>query len=273
VAVGIGVATLLIAAGYSLPTVAQNEALDFWLQNWGGGRSRERVEPAPNHQQLRITVTPRRDRESQGGESYCVRSCDGYYFPLSSQKRSASEARELCSSLCPGASTEVYERRGGPDASFAQAVSRGGKPYSKLATAFAFRQKSVAACTCRSSATASLAVAKDPTLQPGDIVVTGQGVRVFRGGNKLPYRDQDFVDYRSDRNVSKTHRAFLDAVDRRYRAAQAAPAAQRHGEALPDKQSSRRSAKNRQQPHATEPAQVRRDEAVSAFAQSQEKSP
>jgi hypothetical protein len=267
---GIGAATLLLAAGYSLRSEAQNEALDFWLQSWGNGR---RAEPAPS-EQLRITVTPRRDGESGGsGGSYCVRTCDGFYFPLSPARRSASEASELCSSLCPGATTEVYERRGGADASFAQAVSRTGKPYSKLATAFAFREKSVAACTCRSQTTAVLAIAKDPTLQPGDIVVTGTGVRVFRGSNKRPYRDQDFADYRSDRSVSKNHRAFLDAVDRRYRSAQAAPASERHGEAEPEKRSSRKSARNRQQPRATASEQARRDEAVSAYAKGQEKNP
>jgi hypothetical protein len=263
----LGAATLLIAAGYSLPTEAQNEALDFWLQNWGGGRSKERTEPAPG-EQLRITVTPSRGGESQGGGSYCVRTCDGYYFP----KRSASEARELCSSLCPGASTDVYQRRGGPEASFAQAVSHGGKSYSKLATAFAFRERPVAACTCRSADKASLAVAEDPTLQPGDIVVTGQGVRVFRGSKKLPYRQQDFVDYRNDRNVSRTHRTFLDAVDRRYRAAQAAPAPDRQAEAAPARTSSRKSARNRHQQRS--PAeQARSSDALSAFAQRQEKNP
>ena len=272
-ALGIGAATLLIAAGYSLRTEAQNEALDFWLQNWGGGRSHDRTEPASGDPQLRITVTPSRGGESQGGGSYCVRTCDGYYFPLSPQRRSGAEARDLCSSLCPGASTEVYERRGGPDASFAQAVSRGGRPYSKLATAFAFREKAVAACTCRSPDTASLTVAEDPTLQPGDIVVTGKGVRVFRGSKQLPYRDQDFVDYRRDKNVAKTHRAFLDAVDRRYRAAHAAPAAERQGEAGPAKTSSTKSARNRHRPRSPASEPARSNDAVSAFAQGQEKNP
>lgn len=279
VVVGVIAATAVIVVISSLRTEAGNEALDFWLQNWGGERSRERAVTAPENPQLKITVTPRRsDREQGGGDressgTYCVRTCDGYYFPLSSQGRSNSQSRELCNSLCPGAATEVYQRRGGPDASFAQAVSSKGKTYSKLATAFAFREKSVPACTCHSMDKPSLAVTEDPTLQPGDIVVTGEGVKVFRGGKKRPYRDRDFADYRSDRNVSKTHRAFLDAVNRRFHIAQRAPAAERPQAAAAEKTSSRKSA--RRQHRRSEPAyeEARSNEAGSAFAQQQEKNP
>jgi hypothetical protein len=279
VAFGIVAATAVIVVVSSLRTEAGNEALDFWLQSWGGERSHERAAAPPENPQLKITVTPRRsDREQGGGEresggTYCVRTCDGYYFPLSSQRRSNSESRELCNSLCAGAATEVYQRRGGADASFAQAVSYKGKPYSKLANAFAFREKSVAACTCHSADKPSLAVTEDPTLQPGDIVVTGEGVKVFRGGKKRPYRDRDFADYRNDRNVSKTHRAFLDAVNRPFHTAQKAPAAERPHAAAAEKSSSRKSA--RRQHRRGEPAyeEARSTEAVAAFAQQQEKSP
>src|SRR3954452_15766580 len=128
VVLGVFAATAVIVVS-SLRTEAGNEALDFWLQNWGGERSHERAATAPENPQLKITVTPRHsDREHGGGDresggTYCVRTCDGYYFPLSAQRRSNSESRELCNSLCPGAETEVYHRRGGPDASFTQAVS------------------------------------------------------------------------------------------------------------------------------------------------------
>ena len=279
VVLGIAAATAVIVAVSSLRTEAGNEALDFWLQNWGGERSQDRGAIAPNNPQLKITVTPKQgsgDREHadrESGGTYCVRTCDGYYFPLSSQRRSNSESRELCSSLCPGAATEVYQRRGGPDASFAQAVSTKGKSCSKLATAFAFREKSVAACTCHSVDKPSLAVTEDPTLQPGDIVVTGEGVKVFRGGKKRPYRERDFADYRSDRNVSKTHRAFLDAVNRRFHTAQRAPAAERPQAAAAEKTSSRKSARRQQRRREPAYEEARSNEAVSAFAQQQEKSP
>jgi hypothetical protein len=272
---GIGAATVVIIAVSSLRTEAGNEALDFWLQNWGGSRAQEHSEPAPSDPQLRITVTPHRRRggESEGGDAYCVRTCDGYYFPISSQPRSASEASELCNSLCPGAATEVYRRRGGPEASFAQAVSHNGKSYSKLATAFAFRDKAVAACTCHSVSKPSLAVNEDPTLRRGDIVVTKAGVKVFRGGREMPHRGRDFVDYRSDRNVSKTHRAFLDAVNRRFHTAQTNPVSKRSDEAASDKPASRKSASRRHRHRGPAHEQAPSNEAVSAFAQGEEKNP
>jgi len=275
---------------FSLQTVAGNEALDFWLQEWSRGRSQERAAPARADRQLKITVRPRRDRggdesRERGGEgsrqreasrseggAYCVRTCDGFYFPLSPQKRSDSESRALCQSLCPSAVTEVYERRGGAEASFAQAVSRTGKPYSKLPTAFAFQKKAVAACTCRSPGGSTLTVAHDPTLQPGDIVVTDKGVRVFRGGKKLPYQDHAFVDYRKDKELAKTDRAFLDFIDRRYRAAHTEPAA-KHAEATRKNKSAAKSGKNRQQAHSPSSDEAHLSEATSAFAQGQEKSP
>jgi hypothetical protein len=118
----------------------------------------------------------------------------------------------------------------------------------------------------------SLAVTEDPTLQPGDIVVTGEGVKVFRGGKKRPYRERDFADYRSDRNVSKTHRAFLDAVNRRFHSASTAAAQQREAAAA-EKTSSRKSARRQHQRREPAYQEARSSEAVSAFAQEQEKSP
>src|SRR5215212_5234883 len=55
---------------FSLQTVAGNEALDFWLQEWSRGRPQERAAPArADHAapagkdpRLRITVRPRRER-------------------------------------------------------------------------------------------------------------------------------------------------------------------------------------------------------------------
>ena len=55
----------------------------------------------------------------------------------------------------------------------------------------------------------------DATLQPGDAVMTANGIRVFRGSDALPHRDSDFVALTRarglTRSVSRTL-AFLDAV-------------------------------------------------------------
>ncbi len=96
-----------------------------------GWRSERLEAPA-----ARITVTPQRGAEAGVGTgAYCVRTCDGYYFPLSSERRSLSEAQALCKALCPAAATEVYSRRDAIE----NAVSPKGKRYSQIAKAFAYR--------------------------------------------------------------------------------------------------------------------------------------
>ena len=161
--------------------------------------------------------------------------------------------------------------RGGPEASFAQAVSRTGKPYSKLATAFAFQKKAVDACTCRAPGAAPLTVVQDPTLQPGDIVVTNKGVRVFRGAKKLPYPDVAFVDYRQDKEVAKKHRALLDFIDRRYRSAQAQTPA-KQGDSTPARKSSANTNRNQQQARSPAPRDTHQNEALLAYAGAGKKS-
>src|SRR5215216_3333709 len=64
-----------------------------------------------------------------GGQAYCVRTCDGRYFPIAgsdNQSRAAS-----CSSLCPASETRVVYGSG-----IDNAATEVGKPYSELPNAF-----------------------------------------------------------------------------------------------------------------------------------------
>ncbi len=59
-----------------------------------------------------------------------------------------------------------------------------GKRYSDLGTAFAYREKTVAGCTCNGKDAYGLVpldAAKDPTLRAGDIVATEAGMVAYRG--------------------------------------------------------------------------------------------
>ena len=117
-------------------------------------------------------------RDSGPSVSYCVRLCDGHPFPVQSANSSAAQA---CSSLCPAAQTKVFS--GG---SIDSAVSSDGKRYSALPTAFAYRKQLVANCTCNSKSPGGLAridVKSDPTLRPGDIVASNEGLMSYRGGD------------------------------------------------------------------------------------------
>lgn len=78
----------------------------------------------------------------------CVRSCDGYYFPISfSTTPTQFEADErTCQAQCPGARLYVHENPGQP---VDTAVAINGDPYTQLANAFAFREAYYPQCGCR----------------------------------------------------------------------------------------------------------------------------
>jgi hypothetical protein len=111
---------------------------------------------------------------SSGGQAYCVRTCDGRYFPISAsdgQSRAAS-----CNSFCPASETKVVY--GG---NIDNAATDAGKPYSELPNAFRYRNELVAGCTCNGKDQIGLAPVKienDPTLRRGDIVARADGLMV-----------------------------------------------------------------------------------------------
>jgi Protein of unknown function (DUF2865) len=115
---------------------------------------------------------------SEGGIAYCVRLCDGRYFPI--QRHNGVNLAQTCSSFCPASATKIYSGN-----SITHAVAPDGKRYSELATAFAYREKIIPGCTCNGRDTFGLVttpVADDPTLRPGDIVATNAGLMAFNGG-------------------------------------------------------------------------------------------
>jgi hypothetical protein len=115
------------------------------------------------------------------GQAYCVRTCDGRYFPISTsdgQSRAAS-----CSSFCPASETKVVY--GG---NIDNAATEGGKLYSQLPNAFRYRNELVAGCTCNGKDQIGLApvrIENDPTLRKGDLVAGAEGLMVAgRGADK-----------------------------------------------------------------------------------------
>jgi Protein of unknown function (DUF2865) len=208
-----------------------NDALDFWRQEYSrqSGRSEsyrppERLsEPTWSPPRLRFTVRPKHDDTGTasyaGARHYCVRTCDGFYFPLSA--RGDASRAEMCRALCPAAPTEVYRLGGGAD-SIEDAVSERGRSYASLPTALAYRKSLKPGCSCRASGATAMAVpiTQDPTLERGDIVVTQKGVHVFAGNGRFPFRDRDFVHYRQYRGLSREVVTMLSLIDRPFRAAE-----------------------------------------------------
>ncbi|MCX7303359.1 MAG: DUF2865 domain-containing protein [Hyphomicrobiales bacterium] len=87
----------------------------------------------------------------------CVRTCDGYFFPMSSSSTPQDFERDQanCQTSCPGATTEIYYTRPGEESeSMVSGVS--GEPYAYLSTAYLYNQTGVpspAGCTCSAQRT------------------------------------------------------------------------------------------------------------------------
>ena len=87
----------------------------------------------------------------------CVRTCDGYYFPISfsTVPSEFSADQQTCQSMCPGAEVALYTHRN-PGEESESMVSLSGEPYTALPTAFKYRQQYDATCTCHAATTAAL---------------------------------------------------------------------------------------------------------------------
>jgi hypothetical protein len=112
--------------------------------------------------------------------SYCVRLCDGRYFPL--PRNAGTNEQQMCSAMCPAAQTKIFK-----GSQVEHAVASDGKNYKSLANAFTYRERLVTDCTCNARDTAGIAQLdslSDPTLRAGDIVVTAEGPVVFTGNGR-----------------------------------------------------------------------------------------
>src|SRR5262249_22520110 len=69
----------------------------------------------------------------------CVRTCDGYYYPISyatTQDKFADDA-QTCHATCPASDVVLMTNRTGEDIN--QAISSSGAPYTSLPNAFKYR--------------------------------------------------------------------------------------------------------------------------------------
>ena len=115
-----------------------------------------------------------RAASSGGRQAYCVRTCDGRYFPISAADN-ASRASS-CNNFCPASETKIVY-----GSSIDQAATDTGKLYSELPNAFKYRNELVAGCTCNGKDQVGLAPVKieeDLTLRKGDIVAGADGLMV-----------------------------------------------------------------------------------------------
>jgi hypothetical protein len=86
---------------------------------------------------------------------------------------------DTCRAICPHATTKVFF-----GSEITGAVAQDGQAYTSLQTAFMYRKQLVANCTCNGKdafGLASFDVKTDPTLRPGDIVSTRDGLMSYTG--------------------------------------------------------------------------------------------
>jgi hypothetical protein len=121
-------------------------------------------------------VSPNAMPEGAGSRTVCVRTCDGFFFPISFatvQSRFA-EDEALCKRQCPAAEVSLYTY-GNPGQDIQNAVSLSGQLYSSSPNAFKYRTEFNPGCSCRGPGQSwADALGQDPTIQRGDIIVTEQ---------------------------------------------------------------------------------------------------
>jgi hypothetical protein len=166
-----------LVGALALPQAAQAE--DFFSALFGGFNTPRRQAPQP-YVQLPFgdesAPAPRRETSygGGGGQAWCVRTCDGRYFPLAATGDQSKAV--ACNNFCPASKTEVVY--GG---AIDGAATDDGKSYSELPNAFKYRTEIVAGCTCNGKDSFGLAkvqIENDPTLRKGDIVAGADGLMV-----------------------------------------------------------------------------------------------
>lgn len=107
---------------------------------------------------------------ASSGPAFCVRSCDGKYFPL---MRGAASPTQMCQAFCPASPTKIFF-----GSTIDHAYAATGERYADSANAFAYRKALRADCTCNGRSPVGLApvdLAMDGSLRSGDVVATGEG--------------------------------------------------------------------------------------------------
>jgi hypothetical protein len=133
---------------------------------------------------------------SSGRRTFCVRLCDGRFFPLMAANNVTPV--ETCNAMCPASKTRVFH--GGTE--IGSATDSNGARYSSLEQAFLYRNTIVPNCTCNGKDAFGLApvdVMADPTLRRGDIVATSDGLKAFEGGRSEAHRTADFTPAQNSR--------------------------------------------------------------------------
>jgi hypothetical protein len=130
---------------------------------------------------------------------YCVRTCDGKYFPVNRGGKGDLSLGKVCEAMCPAAETRIFSGAG-----IENAAATDGKKYMSLPNALAYRKGITENCSCNGRdpfGVVSINIENDPTLRTGDFVVRTSGVEVFRGDG-MPHKAADFTPIKNAPNMN-----------------------------------------------------------------------
>src|SRR5436305_4520248 len=148
---------------------------------------------------------PRPVASAGSGPAFCVRSCDGKYFPVST--RGGATPVQMCQAFCPASATKVFF-----GSSIDGASSSSGERYADSENAFAYRKALRADCTCNGRDPAGLApvdLALDSSLRAGDVIATTSGLVAYTGVRLGAGQTADFTPVASFPGLTAEVRARL----------------------------------------------------------------
>jgi len=208
-------ATVLAGAVALTPRTASAEGLfDFFF---GGAQKQQRqappqanffADPFGLNQQPTPPPPPRPVASSGSRPAFCVRRCDGRYFPLTA--RGGATPVQMCQAFCPASPTKVFF-----GSSIDGASSGNGERYADSENAFAYRKALRADCTCNGRDPAGLApvdLTLDTSLRPGDVIATTNGLVAYSGVKVGTSQTAEFTPVASYPGLTADVRARLSEM-------------------------------------------------------------
>jgi hypothetical protein len=174
----ITVAAILVASAFLAPREAAAEGL---FDMFFGGLQKQQRQAPPQANffgdpfQQNQQPAPRQVA-SGSGPAFCVRSCDGKYFPLT---RGNASPVQMCQAFCPASPTKVFY-----GSNIDSATTMTGERYADSENAFVYRKVLHADCTCNGRDATGLApvdLTLDTSLRAGDVIATTGGLVAYSG--------------------------------------------------------------------------------------------
>jgi len=164
---------------------------NFFADPFGNNQPQAQPAPAP--------------RVAGSGPAFCVRSCDGKYFPLTI--RGNATPVQMCQAFCPASTTKIFY-----GSNIDSASASNGERYADSENAFAYRKALRADCTCNGRSPTGLApvdLTLDTSLRSGDVVATTDGLVAYTGVRLGAEQTAEFTPVSSYPGLTASVRARL----------------------------------------------------------------